>query len=149
MTRAPEDAGVYVFLFDLPISVTVRVGALGPASFPTERYAYVGSARRGLAARLARHTRRRKPRRWHLDYLSRVAVPVGAIAWSWRCRRECRLAEALAATGLGHQAIPRFGASDCGCAGHLFVLSERAPESVAKRLAQRIRAKPIAVWQYR
>jgi Uri superfamily endonuclease len=47
----------------------LRVGALGEFDFPAGQYLYTGSARRNLEARIARHLRRDKPLRWHIDYL--------------------------------------------------------------------------------
>ncbi len=136
MSGTPDDGGVYLFVFDVPQPARVVVGALGTVSLAGGRYGYVGSARRGLAGRLARHVRRRKPRRWHIDYLARLAVPIGALTWPWREGRECRLAGALTATGAGRSCVPRFGASDCRCAGHLFALTEPDLGSLAERLSQ-------------
>jgi sugar fermentation stimulation protein A len=136
---------VYVFVFDVPQPASVVVGALGRAQLAPGRYGYVGSARRGLAARLARHARKRKPRRWHIDYLARLAVPVGALTWPWREGRECRLAEALTATGAGRLCVPRFGASDCRCPGHLFALAEPDLGSLAARLSPPVGAAGTVV----
>jgi len=138
VTGAPESSGVYLFVFDLRRECVARVGALGLGRLAAGRYGYVGSARRGLAARLARHARRRKPLRWHIDALARCSDPAGALAWPWREGRECRLAEALTATGMGRSAIPRFGASDCGCGGHLFALSEGDLDRLAKALSKHL-----------
>jgi len=149
VTGAPESSGVYLFVFDLRRQYAGRVGALGAVHLPPGRYAYVGSARRGLKARLARHTRRRKPRRWHIDALARSADPAGAIAWPWREGRECRLAQALIATATGDRAVPRFGASDCGCGGHLFALAEADLDRLAVALSGRLRAHPTLARRYR
>ena len=140
MTRAPQGSGVYLFVLDVPHAADVTVGALGAVHLAPGRYGYVGSARRGLAARLARHTRKRKPLRWHIDYLSRLAVPLGALTWPWRKGRECRLAQALGVTGAGRPCVPHFGASDCHCPGHLFALAEADLPSLAERLSRRLGA---------
>lgn len=149
MTGAPESSGVYLFVFDLCREYAGRIGALGMVRLAAGRYGYVGSARRGLAARLARHTRRRKPLRWHVDALTRGADSVGAIAWPWREGRECLLAEALVATGTGRRAVPRLGASDCGCSGHLLALCEADLDRLAEALSARLGATPLLVLRYR
>ncbi len=52
--------------------VTLDVGKLGKVNIPRGLIAYVGSAKGpgGLGARLSRHFRRGKVRRWHIDYLT-------------------------------------------------------------------------------
>ena len=150
---------LYVVAAWLPRRATITVGALGPVRLERGWQAYVGSARRGRDARVARHCRAAKPQRWHADYLF---TP-------WPARRawlldtaldECALAErlraALAATGeaTGHDRLDPpasavgdpsvssaadralgpaagFGSSDCGCRGHLV----RAPSLRALRRA--------------
>jgi sugar fermentation stimulation protein A len=122
-------AGVYVVVFHLPRARTIRIGRLGRFFFDAGRYAYVGSAQRGLAKRVARHARRRKTVRWHVDYLARWATVEAAYAWPLPKRAECRLAARLVADG-ARRTVPRFGASDCRCAGHLVRL--RGPADVAR-----------------
>ncbi len=74
---------------------------------------------------MARHFRREKPLRWHIDYLTRVATPVEA----WRHRGaedlECDWAAALAAASGSPPPVKGFGASDCGCPGHLAYFRNR------------------------
>ncbi len=110
--------GVYIAMFFLERARTIAVGRLGRFCFERGFYFYVGSAQRNLSGRLARHARRRKPLRWHIDYLAQHAVMLGSWTADADKRGECRLAGAL-----GEQypiAAPRFGASDCRCASHLF-----------------------------
>ncbi|MGQ9731583.1 MAG: GIY-YIG nuclease family protein [Candidatus Zipacnadales bacterium] len=122
MMHTPPNSGVYIFLFDLYRPTLVQVGALGEYLLEVGRYAYVGSARRGLRARVARHSRQNKPVHWHIDYLQELAKPVGAICWPWMRRRECTLAALIEQLELGVRTIRRFGASDCRCSGHLLYL---------------------------
>ena len=130
---------------------TIVVGALGAITFGRGWQAYVGSARRGRDARVARHRRPDKPLRWHADYLF-TRYPATR-AWLLDTPlTECELAALLRAavadgaagdvpagvgaalpeTAIGRPGAeggppgspdtdpaPRFGASDCGCAGHL------------------------------
>ena len=119
VTQTPIPSGLYIALFDLPRSRTLTIGQLGRFRFPAGRYLYVGSAQRNLHHRLARHARRRKPLRWHIDYLSRHAAFAGAIMFDARRDLECRLATMLSRSCM--RAVEGFGSSDCRCGGHLFL----------------------------
>ena len=112
--------GVYIAMFHLAYPRRIRVGKLGTIAFPAGRYAYVGTAQRNLPARLSRHGRRRKPMRWHIDYLSVRAEMIGAIVVDGPKSLECRLAAALAHNGA--DPIQGFGCTDCRCESHLFRL---------------------------
>jgi len=131
-----------MLLLEVPRPATVRVGAWGELRLPSGHHAYVGSARRGLAARLARHCRRAKRLRWHIDYLRLVADPVGAVVWPWRRGRECRLARALLTEGLGQIAASRFGASDCRCPAHLLVVPNAELGTLARELSAALGEQP-------
>lgn len=106
----------YQLFIDLAQPLRVRIGKLGEFDFPAGNYVYTGSARRNLEARIARHLRREKRLRWHIDYL--LAAPGVTVT---RVRRsdvaECALNQATA----GSVPVPGFGASDCrqGCGSHL------------------------------
>jgi sugar fermentation stimulation protein A len=83
---------------------------------------YAGSARAGLRARLARHFRRSGKRvHWHIDYLRRRTIVVGALVWPGCDANECVLSDAIAARA--DASIEGFGCSDCGCASHLHVFA--------------------------
>ncbi len=112
-----------------PLSLTV--GRLGRFFFPEGNYVYTGSARRHLEARIARHLRREKILRWHIDWL--LAAPgVRVIAVTRSALAECTLNQR---TG-GRILVSGFGASDCceRCDSHLrFLASERAASVRAAR----------------
>jgi Uri superfamily endonuclease len=117
--------GHYVLLLSIP-SRKITIGALGPLKLAAGLYGYVGSARGRsvtLGHRLARHLRRRKVRRWHIDYLTtKPAVSVLGAYWT--------ADPAVTETGLAGRCaarfpvIRRFGNSDRrgGAPGHLFLL---------------------------
>jgi Uri superfamily endonuclease len=112
----------YQLLIEVARPVRCRIGRLRTFTFPVGRYVYSGSAKRAFEARIARHLRARKTRRWHIDYLLRAAgvTVVGVV----RARRdECSLNRAVA----GRAVAPGFGASDCtaGCGAHLKRLDHR------------------------
>jgi sugar fermentation stimulation protein A len=110
--------GTYISVFALSRRRRIQVGKLGRFWFEPGLYLYVGSAQRILSARLERHARRSKPLRWHIDYLSVRAAMIGAMIVPGPRERECELAGEL--RHMYELAVPGFGASDCGCGGHLF-----------------------------
>lgn len=103
----------------------VHVGRLGCVLFRQGYHLYVGRARRGLGARLARHLRSDKRLRWHIDYL----LAVGTIQEVWVAESaeppECAWASALSTLPGAAIAMPGFGSSDCRCPGHLVYVPQR------------------------
>lgn len=171
---------LYVVATLVPRRETIVVGALGAVTFARGWQAYVGSARRGRDARVARHRRPDKPLRWHADYLFtrhpatrawlldtpltecelaallRAAVAGGApsdgAAPATAAGRPDADAELPAPTGAdpaptGADPAPRFGASDCGCAGHLVNTAQlgelRAALGAAAARGGMLRALPV------
>jgi Uri superfamily endonuclease len=121
LAEAPLDArGAYVVVFRLDRAIRLAIGALGERRLARGYHLYVGSAMGagGLRARIERHLRREKPKRWHVDYLADVAEPRDV--WLWlseeRLEREIaiRLGERLRAS------TPDFGSSDDDRPTHLF-----------------------------
>lgn len=111
----------YQIEFRLSRKLWIEVGSLGRFLFPAGVYIYTGSARRNLEARVARHRRRDKTLRWHIDYLlSRPWAHV--IATRTGTQNECELNQATT----GCIIVPGFGASDCrhGCGSHLKYLGD-------------------------
>ena len=119
----PTRPGSYILGLQLSQVTRERIGRLGEIEFPAGRYLYVGSAHGpgGLRARVARHWHRSAVRHWHIDYLRQTAEPFGVWWQAGREPRECEWARAVQRGG-GQLVAPRFGASDCGCSGHLFLL---------------------------
>lgn len=92
--------------------------------FETGLYAYVGSAHGpgGLRARVGRHLRRDKPRHWHVDALTALAVVTHVAYVVSPERLECAWAQAVSALPGARIPLPGFGSSDCRCPAHLFAL---------------------------
>ncbi|MDG6902673.1 MAG: GIY-YIG nuclease family protein [Nitrososphaerota archaeon] len=65
------DSGLYQLVIRLKRKQSIGVGRLGRFAFPSGYYVYTGSARRGLESRIARHLRKEKRLRWHVDYVLR------------------------------------------------------------------------------
>jgi sugar fermentation stimulation protein A len=91
-------------------------------------YAYCGSARRNLSARVARHLARVKKKHWHIDYLTcQREVRVESVrlfpldGWT-----ECRL-NLLIQRLPNAKLIHGFGSSDCTCASHLTFFGPNRP----------------------
>lgn len=114
---------VYQALIRLDRAAYIRITSLGTFILPAGWYVYSGSARRGSAARLARHLRKRKTCRWHIDYLlARPHTRIVAIrVFPWRPGRECGVNQALLKDAGLTVPILRFGSSDCrlACPAHL------------------------------
>ncbi len=115
----------YALLLRLDAPINIQVGALGKRVFPAGWYVYTGSAKRGLRARVARHMRREKRLRWHIDYLTLVAQPAGAWCDENPADLECEWAARLIAASGAPLPVAGFGASDCGCPGHLAYFRRR------------------------
>ena len=113
------ERGTYVLVLQLTHHRITGVGSLGRIQFARGYYAYVGSARRGMRSRVARHLARAKRRRWHIDWLTTQpgAVPI-AVASTTLTGLECRIAAALSSRA--DMRVGGFGCSDCGCESHLF-----------------------------
>jgi Uri superfamily endonuclease len=115
----PDTPGAYALLITLDAPAALPAprfgGVLGPG-----RYCYLGSARGpgGIRARCARHLRRDKIKRWHVDWLTGVA---SGLAVSAQTRStECELAESLIAFKGISIPVAGFGSSDCRyCPAHL------------------------------
>lgn len=130
----PGAAGSYILLLRLPRETTVQIGQLGSHRFKAGYYAYAGSALSGLKARIGRHLRSAKARRWHIDYLREATTVQGVWVLPGPQREECSLATELLRMP-GAEPGPRgFGSSDCRCRTHLVHFRDRSPsDSIEQR----------------
>ena len=117
----------YVLVMWLDEDATIQVGALGKFLFQRGCYVYTGSAVRGMASRVARHMRRDKRLRWHVDYLTRKARIVAAWCDPGEEANECLWSHRLAGLRGAMRFPPGFGSSDCRCPGHLVYTRSRPP----------------------
>ena len=126
MQQVPE-GGIYVLVILARGMRTVAAGALGELRLEEGCYAYVGRAKRGLPARLARHARSQGKRlHWHVDYLLGEARLEEV--WVFPLHTgECELARRLEAEGGSRGSLGGFGSSDCRCPGHLLYLGRARP----------------------
>jgi Uri superfamily endonuclease len=124
--KKKQMGGAYVLLLELQRAARLRVGALGSHEMSPGTYLYVGSARRGLAARVARHARLSTTKtgrvHWHIDSLLlhpqsrliRVRLLIGD--------EECLVSRAVADCRGVEVPVRGFGSTDCraGCQAHLY-----------------------------
>jgi Uri superfamily endonuclease len=112
---------LYAVFLELKEWNTIEIGKLGTFSFAPGVYVYVGSAKKNMEKRLARHVQIDKKKRWHLDYLRPYCQITKIISYETSIG-ECGLASKFKKKG--KVCVPRFGASDCKCGGHLIFLGE-------------------------
>jgi len=112
------DSGLYAIVLALKKPAKIKIGALGLLFFAGGTYIYIGSAKKNLHARIARHKRRSKPLRWHIDYLRPLCRFEGFVAYLGR-HDECHLAANILKKLNESVPYKQFGTSDCRCSGHL------------------------------
>ena len=117
---ALTDSGLYQLVIRLGEKHVIDVGRLGRFAFPAGYYVYTGSARRGLEARVARHLRKEKRLRWHVDYLLTRARVVEVKRYREGRISECELSRRVEGLPGSDVVAPGFGSSDCRCSTHLF-----------------------------
>lgn len=116
-----SDPGTYALILRSPTNAAAQVGRWGRLELKQGYYIYVGSAfgPGGVRARVSRHVRRHKPRRWHLDYVREFLRPMSV----WYTHDPRRLEHSWArlfSNMTGLSSIQGFGCSDCNCHSHLF-----------------------------
>jgi len=119
--------GTYALVLHLECTEEITVGKLGTFTFLAGYYLYVGSALGpgGLEARLARHRRRDKKPRWHIDYLLEHAQLVEVWSAALTDKSECLWAQAARELPGYEMPVPGFGSSDCRCLSHLIYLARK------------------------
>jgi len=122
LDREVRDGGAYVLLLRVDNRKQIIVGKLGVVDFQPGWYVYVGSAAKGLSARIARHLRRRKRFHWHIDFLRDQTSRVVGLPIRSTQKQECALADELSQVFKSHS--PGFGSSDCSCRTHLYFSSQ-------------------------
>ncbi|GAB6043834.1 GIY-YIG nuclease family protein [Endothiovibrio diazotrophicus] len=129
------NGGAYRLVLRLDRAVRVTPGRLGERRLRRGSYLYLGSAKRGLEQRVARHRRLAEEKtgrlHWHIDYLLthpdvrliRIDRIVGG--------DECVLSREVAARA-GSEPVVGFGATDCrrGCPAHLYRVARIPPRII-------------------
>ena len=113
--------GCYVLIAELSGDSEIEIGGLGRIAFKKGSYAYVGSAMNSLEKRIARHKRKEKKLRWHIDYFLPSAGIKKILYKESERKEECETARAVAGHG---EAVKGFGCSDCRCESHFFRIKD-------------------------
>jgi len=114
------DPGAYVLIIDLDHPLALDVPRKSPATLAPGRYVYCGSAYGpgGMRARVARHCKRQKALRWHIDRLTMAGRVIAVHGEAGG--RECDLVDLVLATPGASIPAPGFGSTDCHrCPSHL------------------------------
>ena len=134
--------GTYTIIVDSRSDGYGVFGRLGRARLRRGKYLYTGSAlgsgSTSLERRLQRHKARSKTRRWHIDYLtSKPSCRVSGAVYVVSTRRfECKANLSISKELKLRPVLPRIGASDCDCDGHLLGPELRlSTAALARRLA--------------
>jgi Uri superfamily endonuclease len=136
--------GAYILLIRVRGARALDIGRLGRVRFPGGNYVYIGSGMGGLEARVARHFRRDKKVKWHIDRLLPRAELLGAVLFPSTKRNECELARSCLSFP-GARAVQGFGSSDCRCAGHLVHLGTAPFGALLRRLDGRVQGSGFRV----
>ncbi len=116
----PAVPGAYVLVVDLARPLALALAGKATVTLDPGRYFYAGSAHGpgGIKARVARHMRKGKAVRWHIDHLTEAGTVAGMLALPQG--HECAALAALCSQPGTHIPVKGFGSSDCrACPAHL------------------------------
>ena len=108
----------YLLIVKVTRNARISVGRLEDTEFKRGLYLYIGSAKRGLDKRIARHLTKQKKLHWHIDYiLSSEQISVLEV-WTKEANEECAIAHMV--SNIHETEIVRkgIGSSDCKCFTH-------------------------------
>ena len=131
--NSSADSGLCQLVIQLERRQVIDVGHLGRFVFPSGYYVYTGSAKRGLESRIARHLRREKRLRWHIDYLLGEARIVEVKSYHGGRLSECELSRSVGTLAGSKIVAPGFGSSDCRCSAHLFHFRRNPARELGRR----------------
>lgn len=129
--KIPSGHGTYALVYRCDTPFAAVAGKLGPVSFATGHWVYVGSAfgPGGLKARLNHHLIPSLRPHWHLDYVKHALTPLEIWLTTDSDKHEHAWASDLWHLKGASCPIAGFGASDCACRAHLIHL-RRQPSFV-------------------
>ena len=124
-TPIPAQHGTYALLLTVRRRQRLTIGRLGALAAVAGCYVYSGSAfgPGGLRVRLRHHLGVAQRLHWHIDYLRRIATPFEIWSREDHHGSEHVWTQTCASLAGASLPLPRFGASDCTCAAHLFHFS--------------------------
>jgi len=126
--------GAYTLIISWSSKSRIKVRKLGYFSLQKGYYAYTGSAlgdgATSLKRRVARHLKKRKDKRWHIDFLlaNKNAKVVGVVAVESSANKECQINNLIKKMKGATVPVVGFGASDCKqkCESHLLYCGEES-----------------------
>jgi len=148
LTEKFPTRGIYTLIVFLSNDTQLKVGKLGPQTFPAGYYTYIGSAlgkgASSLKQRVTRHLKKQKQKFWHIDFLlaHENATVTAVIAVQTSRKLECKMNHCIIEELKTKIPVVGFGASDCkeNCKSHLLFFSDIAKEKVLiKKLVKRAR----------
>src|SRR5690554_4505526 len=92
---------LYVLQWELDVDREVEVGKLGTFLFSKGIYVYIGSAKKNMEARVNRHLKVNKKKKWHMDYLRPYVTLITAITVPLH-EGECHLKQFIEEEYYGH-----------------------------------------------
>ena len=134
--------GTYTLLLACKRPFKLRIGKLGLTKVERGHYLYTGSALGtgavSLEQRIARHRKRNKHVKWHVDYLTvhHEITVVNVICTEINERLECQINQQIMSNLNGEPIIRRAGASDCKCSAHLLSVRLLDSKTIMRRLKQ-------------
>jgi len=142
--------GAYILVLRLKRVLHTEVGRLGAFTFKQGTYAYVGSAKRSMKARVDRHIRVAEDKsikpHWHIDYLLiKREVSVHEV-YLFPELDECILAKEVSKLKGATSPVRGFGASDCKkrCHSHFFKMDDETEIGKLDHPAIKIVARAVA-----
>jgi sugar fermentation stimulation protein A len=110
----------YILILDIEKNTRIIVGGLGDIAFEKGHYLYIGSAKKNLDKRIARHLRQEKKMHWHIDHILTQATVSILEVWMRASDEECEASKMLhdhSQTAIVRNGI---GSSDCKCPTHFY-----------------------------
>ena len=122
MENLLPEPGTYIIVLRIENPVKIRIGKLGHFLFNKGYYLYTGSAHGpgGIKSRVTRHIKKKKTKRWHIDYLGSAGKITDIFLSYSTTKIECFWAEILDSQPYTSIPVKGFGSSDCLCISHLF-----------------------------
>ena len=121
------DPGTYILILRIDNTRDIEIGRIGKHTVKKGYYFYAGSAfgPGGIRARISRHLRVDKTKRWHIDYIRDAGSVVSALVNYGKKKKECTWASKMNLSQITTTPILNFGSSDCSCKSHLFYSEKR------------------------
>lgn len=123
-----HNSGIYILEIYCKANTFVDHPKLGIIELKRGTYFYVGSAQKNLQQRINRHYKRKKPLKWHIDYLTSNArfKIINHYTSLLPKEFECKVVNFLSKIEDFIIPISKFGSSDCKfCASHLLYFSKK------------------------